>query len=173
MGDNRGLACPHCHTGKQCIVIDTRKHETYIRRRRRCDECSGLTTTYEVIATKPYLELKKVYRAALRERKYQDDKWGNNPHEVGAWLLIMQAELDEAKEAWVKGTDDGDALGEILQVIAVGMACLEQHGVKERGQPPEAGADHWHWGDPCEFCGVPHDDVAVGDCPGRDGGAPK
>jgi hypothetical protein len=32
----------------------------------------------------------------------------------------------------------------------------------------EAGAEGvgWHCGDPCEFCGVPHDDVAVGDCPG-------
>ena len=44
----------------------------------------------------------------------------------------MQAELDEAKQAWVKNPGDGPALTEILQVISVGVACLEDHPIHER-----------------------------------------
>lgn len=73
-----------------------------------------------------------IFRAISRERAYQDVKWKNNPQTVGEWLLIMQAELDEAKEAWVKNRGDGKALEEILQVISVGVACLEQHSMVER-----------------------------------------
>ena len=77
----------------------------------------------------------KIYEAIRRERNYQDRKWGtplDHPHEVPGWLLIMQGELDEAKEAWLKSGGDEESLREILQVIAVGVACLEQHGVVER-----------------------------------------
>jgi len=28
----------------------------------------------------------------------------------------------------------------------------------------------YHYGDPCRYCGVAHDKVAVGNCPGRKGG---
>ncbi len=68
-----------------------------------------------------------VYKAIARERNYQKHKWGNNPHAVGEWLLIMQAELDEAKQAWVENQGDNAALEEILQVVSVGVACMEQH----------------------------------------------
>lgn len=44
----------------------------------------------------------------------------------------MEGELAEAKQAWIKGNTDFEALKEILQVIAVGVSCLEQHGVIER-----------------------------------------
>lgn len=73
-----------------------------------------------------------IYPAIDRERDYQDRKWGDKPHTVAEWLLIAEAELAEAKLAWVKGIGDGDALLELLQVIAVVVACLEQHGVVER-----------------------------------------
>ena len=73
-----------------------------------------------------------VYAAIDRERAYQDAKWGPNPHTVGEWILILQAELDEAKHAWVKNPGDGPALTEILQVISVGVACLEDHPIHER-----------------------------------------
>ena len=73
-----------------------------------------------------------VFAAISRERSYQDAKWGYNPHTVGEWLLIMQAELDEAKQAWIKNPGDGPALTEILQVISVGVACLENNPIHER-----------------------------------------
>jgi len=73
-----------------------------------------------------------IYDAIGRERQYQDAKWRHNPHTVGEWLLILEHELGEAKVAWVKGTGSNDALCEILQVISVGVACLEEHGIVER-----------------------------------------
>jgi NTP pyrophosphatase (non-canonical NTP hydrolase) len=33
----------------------------------------------------------------------------------------------------------------------------------------DRGVRQTHWGDPCRYCGVPHDEVAVGDCPGGAG----
>jgi len=73
-----------------------------------------------------------VFDAISREREYQISKWGQNEHDVPGWLLIMEAELKEAKEAWVKRNGDSAALEEILQVVAVGVAALEQHGPVER-----------------------------------------
>ncbi len=66
------------------------------------------------------------------ERCHQIRKWGWKPHDVGAWLTIMRAELQEAEQAWCKANSDGPALSEILQVVAVGVACMEQHGVVTR-----------------------------------------
>lgn len=34
--------------------------------------------------------------------------------------------------AWVKHDDSHEALKDLLQVVAVGAACLEQHGVVEQ-----------------------------------------
>lgn len=76
-----------------------------------------------------------VFDAITRERNYQDHKWGTieqHPHTVGEWLLVIEAELQEAKQGWVKGQGDIDALREILQVASVAVACLEQHGIVER-----------------------------------------
>lgn len=76
-----------------------------------------------------------VYNAVQRERKHQDEKHGTieqHPHTVGEWLLVLESELAEAKQGWVKGNGDSDALKEILQVAAVAVACLEQHGIVER-----------------------------------------
>lgn len=83
----------------------------------------------------------RVIDAVLRERAYQDDKWGApwyNDHPISAWLLILERELSEAKEAWVTEEGDQGALLEILQVAAVAFAYLEQHGVVEREKPREA-----------------------------------
>ena len=77
----------------------------------------------------------EIYQAIERERRYQDAVHGTieeNPHTVGEWLLIMESELNEAKRAWVKGKGDADALEEILQVVATGVACMEAHGVVSR-----------------------------------------
>ncbi len=80
-------------------------------------------------------EITEVVSAIGRERGYQDEKWGtikDHPHDVPGWLLIMKSELDEAFEAWVHNGGKQEALREILQVVATGVACLEQHGVFER-----------------------------------------
>jgi hypothetical protein len=73
-----------------------------------------------------------LYEAIDRERDYQDRKWGLPNHDLPGWLLILESELNEAKQAWVKGHGNEDCLRELLQVVAVGVAALEQHGVVER-----------------------------------------
>lgn len=77
--------------------------------------------------------------AAIRsERAFQDRKRGPLTHpdrqlDIGAWLTVLRCELREAEEAWTRHHPNSEpALLEILQVIAVGVACLEQHGVVSR-----------------------------------------
>ena len=77
----------------------------------------------------------QVFEAIKRERKFQDKKWGSlseHPHTVGEWILIMQKELREASDAWCSKRGDVGVLEEILQVVSVGFACMEQHGFIER-----------------------------------------
>lgn len=74
-----------------------------------------------------------VVNAIEIERHFQDGKWGpieTNPHTLAGWLLVMRKELDEAEMALIKGGVGRDAvMQEILQVIAVGCAAIEQHGL--------------------------------------------
>jgi len=63
------------------------------------------------------------------ERKKQDRIHGkieDHPHSVAEWMLIMRKELQEAENAWIK-RGEVSSIMEIIQVIAVGVACLEQH----------------------------------------------
>jgi hypothetical protein len=69
--------------------------------------------------------------AIARERAFQRCKYGGTAHDLSLWVLIMERELAEVKEAIIKKTFD-DARMELLQVVAVGVAALEQHGVVER-----------------------------------------
>lgn len=94
----------------------------------------------------------RAIEAIIKERRFQDEKYGavtsfgadfpaipaQGPggHELGAWLVILESELDEAKKALVHGgskTGKGrDTIrAEIVQIAAVALAALEQHGVEE------------------------------------------
>lgn len=76
-----------------------------------------------------------IFEIINEERNYQDDKWGDinvHPHEVGAWILIMESLLSDARKAWQSKSGDIDALIEIRKVVATGIACMEQHGVLSR-----------------------------------------
>lgn len=101
--------------------------------------------------------LAKIFEAIVREREFQTDKYGpviepglksatgmpitdhkQGPggHELGAWLVILESELDEAKKALVHGGSKSvkgrDTIrAEIVQIAAVAIAALEQHGVEE------------------------------------------
>jgi hypothetical protein len=72
----------------------------------------------------------------IEEREFQDRKFGpGSNHTIGEWILIMESELAEAKVALIKGGKGRDSvLQEIVQVCAVGVACLEQHGTAEVGR---------------------------------------
>ena len=64
-----------------------------------------------------------------KERNRQDRIHGeieDHPHSVAEWLLIMRKELQKAENAWIKNGNPS-AIIEIIEVIAVGVACLEQH----------------------------------------------
>jgi hypothetical protein len=79
----------------------------------------------------------RVYDAIDSERDFQDRKWGTveeHPHEVGGWLTIMRQLLRDAEKAWASAADDYTATVEIRKVVAVGVACLEQHGAQTRSK---------------------------------------
>lgn len=72
-----------------------------------------------------------VFMGINKERKHQDKKYGDiekNPHTLFEWISILNGELNEAAEALLKD-NDSDCLLEILQIVSVGVACLEQHGI--------------------------------------------
>jgi hypothetical protein len=74
----------------------------------------------------------QVITAIAAERAYQDDKWGSlemKQQSVAGYLLVLERTLDHAKTGWV-GNMDGrqSVLSEILQLAAVAVACLQQHG---------------------------------------------
>jgi len=77
----------------------------------------------------------KVYEAIDSERDYQDRKWGTinqHPHEVGAYLTLMDVHLRRAQEAFAGRAHDYGALDALRKVLAIGVACAEQHGIPGR-----------------------------------------
>lgn len=77
-----------------------------------------------------------VIDAILAERDFQDEKHGPlsgaGGHTLGEWIIIAEAELAEARNSLIKGGMGRDSLrSELVQVAAVLLACLEQHGVDD------------------------------------------
>lgn len=70
------------------------------------------------------------------EREYQDAKHGtieDNPHEAGTWLLLIEDELREAKQALIKGGKGRDTwTNELIQVAALCFAAIEQYGMTNK-----------------------------------------
>lgn len=76
-----------------------------------------------------------IIRAIEEERDYQDKKHGSireHPHTVAEWYLIMKREMDEVEAAYFQRPSKRAMLDEIRQVVAVGIACIQQHGVVSR-----------------------------------------
>ena len=76
-----------------------------------------------------------VLKTIRNERVYQNHKWGTiaqHPHEVGGYLTLMRTLLADAERAWSTKHTDFEALSEIRKVVAVGIACMEQHGPTDR-----------------------------------------
>jgi len=76
-----------------------------------------------------------VYDAIGTERYYQEQKWGmleEHPQSVGGYLTLMRVHLAEAEAAWAKTDTDKDALKCLRKVLAIGVACGEQHGLPKR-----------------------------------------
>lgn len=80
------------------------------------------------------MTVEQILEVIRRERVYQDAKWGSireNPHPVMVWLDLMAEEWAESKQAALQ-RDEVEALREVVQLVAVGLACLEQHGAVPR-----------------------------------------
>lgn len=79
----------------------------------------------------------EVIVALSQERVFQDSKHGSihqEPHTPAGWMLLIEAELHEARNAVIKGGLGRDSWRhELVQVAALCIAALEQHGL----QPPE------------------------------------
>lgn len=83
------------------------------------------------------MERSKVFEAIDSERDYQDRKWGTpaeHPHEVGGYLTLMDVHLQRAKAAWAGANNDAGALEALRKVLAIGVACAEQHGIPSRSR---------------------------------------
>lgn len=75
--------------------------------------------------------LTPIMNAIARERNYQNVLFGAECRSVGDYLLIALEELGESVKAW-NDHDRDESLVELLQVVAVVVACLQQHGIVER-----------------------------------------
>ena len=92
------------------------------------------------------MERSEVYSVIDGERDYQDRTWGTieqRPKQVGSWLTLMRHCLTKAETEWATTRGDEYALDEIRKVVAVGIACMEQHGAMRRkpAEPPQVVED--------------------------------
>jgi NTP pyrophosphatase (non-canonical NTP hydrolase) len=68
----------------------------------------------------------------LLERIRQNEKWGHQRHNYGAWLAILVEEVGEVAQAMQSGmvsqkqTDADNLYTELIQVAAVASAIAEQ-----------------------------------------------
>ena len=74
-----------------------------------------------------------VYGFIDAEREYQIQKWGDvdKRNSVGDFICYMSRYLNNAKDC-VNPDESYQVLRQILKVVALGVACLEQHGDKQK-----------------------------------------
>jgi hypothetical protein len=73
-----------------------------------------------------------VLKAIRSEREHQDARFPGHHHSVGEWILILEKLLGDAKRAWISDRGDVEALHEIRQLTATGVAAMEQCGAPLR-----------------------------------------
>lgn len=81
----------------------------------------------------------EVYSVIDGERNYQDAKWGGPSHDatksVAHFLTYMRHYMNRADSAMTSEIGDVEALNELRKVVALGVACFEQHGCPSREVP--------------------------------------
>lgn len=60
------------------------------------------------------------------EREYQDKKFPNNQHEIPTWVKLMEDKLEMVYYCWYHKRENF-ALHELLEVVSMGIACMEQY----------------------------------------------
>jgi hypothetical protein len=72
-----------------------------------------------------------IFAAIEAERAFQDDKYGKGEHNKATWTMLTEAEMMEAKQAVIKGGVGRNSwASEMIQVAALVVAALEQHGME-------------------------------------------
>lgn len=67
------------------------------------------------------------------ERSYQQERFPGHSHDVLGWLGIMSKCLHDAYSRHTTDRSSDAVLHEVRQVVAVGFACLQEHGAPKRG----------------------------------------
>jgi hypothetical protein len=77
------------------------------------------------------LSFDEVAAAIQDEMTYQDDKWGADKQQsLPGYMIVMENELRKAREGWCADKSGrASALAELLQVVTVGVRCLQRYGV--------------------------------------------
>lgn len=88
-----------------------------------------MSTTYKA-------ERSAVFQALSDERAYQSNRWDEKPVSMPAFLTYMRHWLTVAERDATREGSDFDALNQIRKVTALGVACMEQHGVVTRDMVP-------------------------------------
>lgn len=69
-----------------------------------------------------------IYDLIDAERDHQDSKWGLKSRPISHYPVVLQNELLEANQGWMKNKPGKHSVTrELLQVAAVAVAALEEH----------------------------------------------
>jgi len=66
----------------------------------------------------------KIVKFIMAERVRQDEKWGEQNHDVYKWLAILGEEVGEANKAALDN-DYSELMQELIQIGAVTVAMIE------------------------------------------------
>ena len=66
----------------------------------------------------------KIVKFIMAERARQDEKWGEQNHDIYKWLAILGEEVGEANKAALEN-DYSELMEELIQIGAVTVAMIE------------------------------------------------
>ena len=66
----------------------------------------------------------EIIACVFRERERQDEKWGEQNHDIYKWLAILGEEVGEANQAALEGQTN-KLIDELVQIGAVAVAMIE------------------------------------------------
>ena len=87
------------------------------------------------------MDRSEILEAIADERDYQVRRWGIRQPDgtmkeiqkpIENYVLYMEHYLEKAREAITLSNNDDESLNEIRKVVALGVACFEQHHLSKR-----------------------------------------
>jgi hypothetical protein len=96
------------------------------------------------------------------ERAYQDERWSGHEHEIETYLVYIESYVNEAKELLARNRHEDvlfDVQHILRKIIALGVACAEQHGIQPRSarkpEQPYVPQATDGLGNSCQLPGIP------------------